>query len=146
MHGKSVRAPVSLGVRKEKTRREPTMTPVIQALRAIFTQNEIRFIPDDEVKHWSGFSYYGLHKHSRCLYLTHVFAPETFLQVHIPKIIDSATVLKTYGVKGIWDPENANCKFSKTYLLRISLLNGLVNGTASVEDHMDFFVAMACQR
>ena len=122
------------------------MAPIIQVLRTIFTQNGIPFVPDDEIKHMSGFSYYGLHKHSKCLYLTHVFEPETFLQVHIPKKIDPATIAKTYGVEGMWDPENAICNFSKTYLLRISLSNGLVNGSTRIEDHAEFFVAMARQR
>jgi hypothetical protein len=59
-------------------------TQIIQTLRTTFTQNGIRIVPDDQVKHMSGFSYYGIHRNSHCLYLTHVFTPETFLQVHIP--------------------------------------------------------------
>lgn len=122
------------------------MTPIIQVLRAIFTQNGIQFVPDDEIKQWSGYSYYGLHKHPKCLYLTHVFEPETFLQVHIPKTIEPSTILKTYGVKGKYDPENAKCDFRKTYLLRIPLSNGLIDGSTRVEDNAEFFVAMARQR
>jgi len=62
------------------------------------------------------------------------------------KKIDPATIAKTYGVEGMWDPENAICNFSKTYLLRISLSNGLINGSTRVEDHAEFFVVMARQR
>ena len=121
-------------------------THLIQQLRKIFEHKGIPFKADDGPKRMSGITYYGLHKHPRCLYLTHAVAPDEFLQVHVPNTMEPTEIVRVYGVKGERDPENEICNFSHTYLLRVPITNGRINGVFSVEEKAGFFIDMARRR
>ena len=121
-------------------------THLIQKLRKIFERKGIPSFPDDEPKHYSGIEYYGLYKNSRCLYLTHAVGPDEFLQVHVPNTMEPTEIVRVYGVKGERDPENEICNFSHTYLLRVPITNGRINGVFSVEEKAGFFIDMARRR
>jgi hypothetical protein len=121
-------------------------TTLIEQLRIVFEQNQIPFKVDDRLKHMSGIEYYGLHKHSRCLYLTHAVSPDEFLQVHVPNSIKPRDIEKKYGIKGEKDPENDICNFAHIYLLRIPISDDRLNGKFSVIDKETFFIDMAQNR
>ena len=64
----------------------------------------------------------------------------------MPKAISVADVEKLYGVKGEYDEDNAICDFARTYLLRVPVEGGRVNGSLSIQEAGRFFVDMARQR
>ena len=121
-------------------------TNLIKQLRIIFEKNQVPFKVDNGLKRMSGIDYYGLHKNSRCLYLTHAVSPDEFLQVHVPNSIKPRDIEKKYGIKGERDPENDICYFAQTYLLRIPIFDDLLNGRFSVTDKAKFFIDMAQNR